>query len=334
MAYLLEVKDLTTEFSGDFGKNVPVDHVSFGIEKGEVLCFVGESGCGKSVTSLSVMGLLNNSGTVTDGSAFFHGKDLLTLSEKELNKIRGKEISMIYQDPMTSLNPSFTIGNQIMEMLRLHMGLSKKEAKERAVQMLKKVQIAKPEDVMKKYPHMLSGGMCQRVMIAMALCCEPQLLIADEPTTALDVTIQAEIMKLLKDLQKEMGMALLLITHDMGVVAKMADRVAVMYAGQIVEEGTAEELFNYPTHPYTRALLNTIPTIEDDETRCLTAIPGRVPEKYDHITGCRFAERCVHRCGKCEEPQQDYIFAEKDGVLHTAKCVVMYENRRDGKTHE
>lgn len=351
MAYLLEVRDLTTEFTSDFGKNVPVDHVSFHIKEGEVLCFVGESGCGKSITSLSIMGLLENSGTVTCGSAFFDGKNLLELTEKEFNQIRGKDISMIYQDPMTSLNPSFTVGSQMVELIRTHLHVSKIEAKQLAVTMLEKAGLSDGKKIMRQYPHMLSGGMCQRVMIAMALCCRPKLLIADEPTTALDVTIQAQIMELLKELQQEMGMAILLITHDMGLVAQMADRVAVMYAGQIVEEAPVEELFEHPVHPYTKALLNTIPTIEDDERRQLFSIPGRVPEQYDHIKGCRFADRCEYRCEKCEEIQKDYVFdydvvgcdnnnpqnagkpsdvatgMAKDASLsypkHTAKCIVM-----------
>lgn len=353
MAYLLEVKDLTTEFTSDFGKQVPVDHVSFHIKEGEVLCFVGESGCGKSITSLSIMGLLENGGTVTGGSAFFDGRDLFTLTEKERNQIRGKDISMIYQDPMTSLNPSFTIGSQMVEMIRTHEKVSKKEAKERAISMLERVGLEDAKAILKKYPHMLSGGMCQRVMIAMALSCKPKLLIADEPTTALDVTIQAQIMKLLKELQKDMGMALLLITHDMGLVAEMADRVAVMYAGQIVEEASVEELFEHPVHPYTRALLNTIPTIEDGKERRLFSIPGRVPERYDTIKGCRFAHRCEYRCKECDEVQENYTFGQLENnfvsqknisannseripavrqkgkglTSHTAKCIVMKERR-------
>lgn len=308
MTHLLEVKDLTTEFTNDFGKHTPVDHISFYIKEGEVLSFVGESGCGKSVTSLSILGLLEKGGTVTGGSAFFDGKDLLSLSEKEKNKIRGKEIAMIYQDPMTSLNPSFTIGSQMIELIRTHTKMTKKEAKALAITMLKKAGLNDAENLLKRYPHTLSGGMCQRVMIAMALSCGPKLLIADEPTTALDVTIQAQIMQLLKDLQKEMGMAMILITHDMGLVAQMADRVAVMYAGQIVEEAPVDELFAHPVHPYTKALLNTIPSVRDDGSRVLLSIPGRVPERYDNIKGCRFAKRCTYRCEKCEEPQEDYFF--------------------------
>lgn len=327
MAYLLEVKDLTTEFANDYGKHTAVDHVSFHVKEGEVLSFVGESGCGKSVTSLSVMGLLEKGGTVTGGSAFFHGKDLLSLSEKEKNRIRGKDIAMIYQDPMTSLNPSFTIGSQMIELIRTHKKVTKKEAKALAVEMLEKAGLSEGEALLKRYPHTLSGGMCQRVMIAMALSCGPKLLIADEPTTALDVTIQAQIMQLLKKLQKEMGMAMILITHDMGLVAQMADRVAVMYAGQIVEEASVEELFANPVHPYTKALLNTIPTIQDDGSRQLFSIPGKVPEHYDHLKECRFAQRCEYRCAKCEEVQEDYHLQEETEEPHIVKCVVMKERR-------
>lgn len=322
MAHLLEVKNLTTEFRNDFGRHTPVENISFYLKEGEILSFVGESGCGKSVTSLSIMGLLERGGTVTCGSAFFDGKDLLSLSEKEKNKIRGKDIAMIYQDPMTSLNPSFTIGSQMIEVIRTHNKMSKKEAKALAIAMLEKAGLKEGESLLNRYPHTLSGGMCQRVMIAMAISCSPKILIADEPTTALDVTIQAQIMKLLKELQKEMGMSMILITHDMGLVAQMADRVAVMYAGQIVEEAAVSELFMHPVHPYTKALLNTIPTIQDEDDRRLFSIPGKVPERYDHIKGCRFAQRCIHYCEKCEEPQEDYTFSEH---LHTAKCVVMKE---------
>lgn len=317
MAHLLEVKDLTCEFASDFGSHTPVDHVSFHIEEGEILSFVGESGCGKSVTLLSIMGLLEQGGTVTCGSAFFDGKDLFSLSEKEKNKIRGKDIAMIYQDPMTSLNPSFTVGSQMIELIRTHTKLTKKEAKALAVAMLEKAGLKDGKALLKRYPHTLSGGMCQRVMIAMALSCKPKLLIADEPTTALDVTIQAQIMQLLKKLQKEFKMAMILITHDMGLVAQMADRVAVMYAGQIVESALAEEIFANPVHPYTKALLNTIPTIQDDGSRRLRSIQGKVPERYDKIKGCRFAARCEYRCETCENEQIDVVVTieKKNTVL-------------------
>lgn len=321
MQHLLEVKDLTTVFTGDSGKKISVDHVSFHVNQGEVVCIVGESGCGKSVTSLSIMGLLGRGGAVVDGSVRFEGKDILSLQEKELDKIRGDELTMIFQDPLTSLNPVFTVGNQMMESIRLHMHLSKAEARERAIKLLTKVGMPDAEHVIRKYPHTLSGGMRQRVMIAMALSCNPKLLIADEPTTALDVTIQAQIMKLLKELQQENHMSMILITHDIGLVANMADRVLVMYAGQIIEEALAEEIFAHPKHPYTQALLNTVPTIRDDEGRQLQAIPGIVPENYDHITGCRFADRCPYRRESCNLPQDNFDF--ENG--HRARCSVAKE---------
>ncbi len=243
------------------------------------------------------------------------------MTEKELDEIRGDQITMIFQDPLTSLNPVFTVGNQITESIRTHMHLSKEDAKKRAENLLEKVGMPDAHGVMKKYPHTLSGGMRQRVMIAMALSCNPRLLIADEPTTALDVTIQAQIMELLSQLQKETGMAMILITHDIGLVANMADRVLVMYAGQIIEEAPAMELFRSPKHPYTQALLNTVPTIRDSAERRLLSIPGIVPESYDNIRGCRFADRCRFRRPECDQPQEDYQFAE----AHTAKCIVSKE---------
>lgn len=321
MPHLLEVKGLTTAFTGDYGKTVSVDHIDFHVDEGEIVCIVGESGCGKSVTSLSIMGLLGRGGAVEEGQILFEGKNLLSLSEKEMDKIRGNRLSMIFQDPLTSLNPAFTVGNQITESIRVHLHLKKEEAAERARLLLEKVGMPDTAGVMKKYPHTLSGGMRQRVMIAMALSCTPKLLIADEPTTALDVTIQAQIMKLLKELQKESGMSMILITHDIGVVANMADRVLVMYAGQIIEEASVEELFAHPRHPYTRALLNTVPTIKDGADRELTAIPGMVPENYDDRRGCRFADRCSYRQAQCDTYQENYQF----GKDHCARCIVMKE---------
>lgn len=323
MPHLLEVKDLTTTFTGDYGKTISVDHVSFHVDEGEIVCIVGESGCGKSVTSLSVMGLLGRGGAVSEGKVIFEGNNLLTMSEKEMDQVRGNRMTMIFQDPLTSLNPVFTVGNQIKESIRTHLNLSGKEAAERAEAMLKKVGMPDAAGVMKKYPHTLSGGMRQRAMIAMALSCHPRLLIADEPTTALDVTIQAQIMRLIKELQQENGMSVILITHDIGLVAQMADRVLVMYAGQIIEEATVTELFCHPRHPYTKALLDTVPTIRDSEERQLTAIPGMVPESYDGLTGCRFADRCIYRRPECDKPQDDYEF----GPGHRAKCIVMKEGK-------
>ena len=321
MPHLLEVEGLTTVFDSDYGRTVSVDHVNFHVDKGEVVCIVGESGCGKSVTSLSIMGLLGRGGTVTEGSVVFEDKNLLTMTEKELDKIRGDRLTMIFQDPLTSLDPVFTVGNQLMESIRKHMRLSKEEARKRAEQILGKVGMPDPHGVMKKYPHTLSGVMRQRVMIAMALCCNPGLLIADEPTTALDVTIQAQIMALLRNLQKESGMSMILITHDIGLVASMADRVIVMYAGQMIEEAPVKELFAAPAHPYTKALLQTVPGIYDEKDRELVAIPGMVPENYDSIPGCRFADRCAFRTKGCDQLQS----YRQIGEGHFVRCMLAKE---------
>lgn len=317
MAHLLEVKGLTTVFTGDYGKTVSVDHVDFHVDRGEVLCIVGESGCGKSVTSLSVMGLLGRGGQVAEGEVLFEGENLLAMTEKELDRIRGNRMSMIFQDPLTSLNPVFTVGSQITESLRTHLKLSAGEARERAEQILTRVGMPDAHGVMGKYPHTLSGGMRQRAMIAMALCCSPSLLIADEPTTALDVTIQAQIMGLLKELRRQTDMSMILITHDIGLVAGMADRVLVMYAGQIIEEAPVRELFASPRHPYTRALLASVPGIYDSPDRILVSIPGMVPEHYDTLEGCRFADRCAFRRPECSRPLQDVWLREE----HRVRCV-------------
>ena len=316
MPHLLEVNNLTTAFDTDYGHVTSVDHVSFHVDRGETLCIVGESGCGKSVTSLSIMGLLGRGGAVVDGSALFEGKNLLDMSEKELDQLRGNHISMIFQDPLTSLNPVFTVGNQIAESIKIHLKVSKKEAMERAEEILKKVGMPDVQEAVKKYPHMLSGGMRQRVMIAMALCCHPSLLIADEPTTALDVTIQAQIMSLIQQLKEEMDMSNMLITHDMGLVAEMADRVLVMYAGQVVEEAEVKELFRSPRHPYTKALLGSVPNMYESKERKLSSIPGMVPEYYDDMTGCRFADRCPYRKEECDCPQPLLQISEG----HKVKC--------------
>ncbi len=316
MPHLLEVNNLTTAFDTDYGHVTSVDHVSFHVDRGETLCIVGESGCGKSVTSLSIMGLLGRGGAVVDGSALFEGKNLLDMSEKELDQLRGNHISMIFQDPLTSLNPVFTVGNQIAESIKIHLKVSKKEAMERAEEILKKVGMPDVQEAVKKYPHMLSGGMRQRVMIAMALCCHPSLLIADEPTTALDVTIQAQIMSLIQQLKEEMDMSIMLITHDMGLVAEMADRVLVMYAGQVVEEAEVKELFRSPRHPYTKALLGSVPNMYESKERKLSSIPGMVPEYYDDMTGCRFADRCPYRKEECDCPQPLLQISEG----HKVKC--------------
>lgn len=303
MKPLLEVKDLEVTFTEDGTEITYIDRLSFTVNKGEILSIVGESGSGKSVASLSILGLLGKNGKVTGGSISFGGESLLNKSQKELDLVRGNQLTMIFQDAMTSLNPVFTIGAQLMEPMIIHMRLNKKEARERAIQLLDTVGLSNPKAVLKKYPHILSGGMRQRVMIAMALACNPKLIIADEPTTALDVTIQAQIMDLLRKLNKELGMSIILITHDLGLVAEMADRVLVMYAGQIVEEASVETLFQKPGHPYTKALLRSIPSIRDNMDRELSPIQGAVPEQYHEITGCRFTNRCSFSMPPCSEKQ-------------------------------
>lgn len=300
MSPLLEVKELETAFFSNKEKKTYVDRISFQVNDGEILGIVGESGSGKSLTAASVMGILGNGGKVSGGTIVFHSKELTGKTEKELDRIRGNELAMIFQDTLTGLNPVFTIGNQMIETMVKHLQLSKREAKERAVILLKKVGLSDPKDIMKRYPHTLSGGMRQRVMIAMALTCSPKLLIADEPTTALDVTIQAQIMELLKDLKEELSMSILLITHDLGIIAEMTDRVLVMYAGQIVEEAKTYDLFYQPLHPYTKALLNAVPQKGGKQ---LISIPGAVPEDYYKLLGCRFANRCPYAVEACHKEQ-------------------------------
>ena len=307
---MLEVKDLEISFFSGKKQTRCTDRVNFDVRPGEILALVGESGCGKSITALSILRLLSRQGKVTGGQILYKGQNLLAMPEAQLDAIRGKEIAMIFQDIMYSLNPVFTIGNQMVEGMRKHLGLTRQEARAQAVHLLERTGIQNAEAVMKKFPHMLSGGMRQRVMIAMALSCKPSILIADEPTTALDVTIQLQIMELLKGLRDEFGMAILLITHDIGVVAEMADRVVVMYAGQCVEEGDTERILTSPQHPYTRALLSAVPDIRDDKSRRLYSIPGAVPENYQELTGCRFAPRCPH-ADQC--PQRGEICAAADG---------------------
>lgn len=297
---LLEVKNLKTQFKLKKGIVNAVNNIDFSIDKGEILAIVGESGSGKSVTSLSIMGLVQDPGKVVDGEILFKGKDLRKRSDKEIQSIRGNEISMIFQEPMTSLNPVYKIKNQLMESIMTHMNLSKKEALERAIKMLDLVGIPSPEKRINDYPHQMSGGMRQRVMIAMALSCHPELLIADEPTTALDVTIQAQILELIQSLREKLNMAVLLITHDLGVVAETADRVIVMYCGRIVEEATAEELFRHPKHPYTVGLLESIPKIDEDRDR-LYMIKGMVPNPLDMPKGCPFSDRCEKCMDKCRQ---------------------------------
>ncbi|MDY3920150.1 MAG: ABC transporter ATP-binding protein [Candidatus Limivivens sp.] len=307
---LLEVKNLRTEFKRDKKSTVTaVNDVSFYIDKGEVLGLVGESGCGKSVTSLSVMGLLiDTSGKVTNGEVLLDGKDLLKLSPKEMRSIRGRKMSMIFQNPMSSLNPCMRIERQITEAILLHNNFSKEQAHQRAVEVLKAVGIPDPDTTLRSYPHQLSGGMSQRVMIAMALSCEPDLMIADEPTTALDVTIQAQILDLMLKIKNERNSGILLITHDLGVVAEMCTRVIVMYAGRIMEEAPVKELFANPIHPYTVGLIASVPKIGSGVKK-LPAIPGSVPDLSAMPKGCKFAPRCKYATEKCrqEEPQLHYL---------------------------
>jgi peptide/nickel transport system ATP-binding protein len=301
---LLELKGLKTHFFTDEGVVRAVDGVDLYIDKGETLGVVGESGCGKTVTALSIMKLIPMPpGRIVEGQMLYEGRDLVTLPPSQMRKVRGKEISMVFQEPMTSLNPVFTIGEQIAEAIRLHEGLGRRAAMDKTVEMLKLVHMANPERRVKEYPHQLSGGMRQRVMIAMALSCNPKLLIADEPTTALDVTIQAQILELLNELKAKLGMAVLLITHDMGVIAETAQRVMVMYAGKVVEEAPVRDLFKEPLHPYTQGLLRSIPRIDLAATKKqrLEAIPGVVPSLLDLPPGCRFTPRCQFAKAVCSE---------------------------------
>jgi len=296
---LVQVKNLTTKFFTDDGVVTAADRVSFCVAEGETVGMVGESGCGKSVTSLSIMRLIQSPpGKITSGEIWFQGQDLLKLSHDEMRAIRGNKISMIFQEPMTSLNPVFTIGRQISEAIILHQKASRREARERAIEMLRLVGIPLPEKRIDEFPHQLSGGMRQRAMIAMALSCNPKLLIADEPTTALDVTIQAQILDLIRQLKDEVGMSVLLITHDLGVIAEMAQRVVVMYAGQIVEEACCDDLFADPRHPYTAALLRSIPRLEAGKVR-LHVIEGSVPNLLELPSGCRFHPRCTEAQDIC-----------------------------------
>jgi len=296
---LLKVENLKTEFKTSKGLLTAVNNVSFHVDRGETVCIVGESGCGKSITALSILGLLPKNGVITNGSVHFQGEDLLTLSKEDMRRKRGKDISMIFQEPMTALNPVFTIGFQLRESILTHNNISKAKAHEQGITLLEQVGIPSPKERMNQYPHELSGGMRQRVMIAMALSCNPALLLADEPTTALDVTIQSQILDLIQDLKNEFNMGLLLITHDMGVVAEIADRVIIMYAGKIVEEGTVKEVFTDPKHPYTKGLLNSVPNV-DDPTFKLEPIRGTLPNIDEEIGGCRFHPRCEHAMDICK----------------------------------
>jgi oligopeptide/dipeptide ABC transporter ATP-binding protein len=314
---LLRVSNLCTSFFTSDGEVRAVDGVSFDIDDGKTVGLVGESGCGKSVTALSIVQLLPKStGRIVGGEIQFQARDLASLPEQEMRRIRGNEISMIFQEPMTSLNPVMTVGDQIAETVRLHEGASPSEARNRAIEMLRLVKIADPQKRVGNYPHQFSGGQRQRVMIAMALACTPKLLIADEPTTALDVTIQAQILELIGELQGRLGMAVLLITHDLGVVAERADEVAVMYAGKIVESAKPEVIFSHPKHPYTIGLLDSVPGRRSGKKR-LAAIPGMVPSPLDWPTGCRFRDRCVRADACCAAQLPPLIEIERH---HRVAC--------------
>lgn len=325
---LLEVKDLRTHFYTHDGILPAVDGVTFKINKGETLCVVGESGCGKSVTAMSILKLVPTPpGKYVSGNILFNGQDILSKTDEEMRKIRGKDIAMIFQEPMTSLNPVYTVGDQIAEAIMIHQGKKKKEAIEMAINMLKKVGIPSPEKRVREYPHQLSGGMRQRVMIAMALSCNPMVLIADEPTTALDVTVQAQILDLMRKMQKETGAAIMFITHDLGVVAEMADRVVVMYAGKIVEEGTVEEVFDEPMHPYTVGLLNSIPHLDGRGKQTLHVIEGTVPNLDQLPTGCAFNPRCNKVIDICKQKRPELVSLKNTG----RRCACWLVGQKEGR---
>ncbi|KAA3646420.1 MAG: ABC transporter ATP-binding protein [Chloroflexi bacterium] len=325
---LLSVSDLRTYFFTEDGVVKAVDGVDFHVQQGEILGLVGESGCGKSVTSLSVMRLISEPGRIVEGEIEFDGRNLLDLSTKEMVAMRGNRISMIFQQPQTSLNPVFKVGNQIAEVFHIHSDIKRDEAWDKAVELLKLVGIPDPEEKAHSYPHEMSGGQAQRVMIAMALALQPQLLIADEPTTALDVTIQAQILDLMRDLNEQTGAAVILITHDLGVVAEMADRIAVMYAGNIVEQANAEELFEQPLHPYTQGLIASIPILGNVKDR-LEVIPGSVPNLIDLPDGCRFADRCTareeHELSICTQVNPD-ILPVSPQSKHAVRCWLYHDH--------
>jgi oligopeptide/dipeptide ABC transporter ATP-binding protein len=319
---LLEVEDLRTHFFTREGVVRAVDGISFEVEKGKTLGIVGESGCGKSVTALSIMGLIPKPpAKIVSGSVLYEGRDLTKLSERQLEDVRGREIAMIFQDPMTSLNPTLTIGTQITETIRRHYDVSQAQANKKAIELMEEVRIPRASERLKDYPHRFSGGMRQRVMIAIALSCDPKLLIADEPTTALDVTVQASVLDLLDDLRHQHDMSMIIITHDMGVVAEAADDIIVMYAGQVVEQANTLDLFDRPEHPYTEALLGALPQLEGEGIRegRLTAIPGRPPDLIDPPHACRFAPRCPYAGGdSCTEEPPELREIRKDHWVRSA----------------
>ena len=332
---LLQVKNLCTSFNVDAGEVRAVNGISFNLDKGKVLGIVGESGSGKSVTAYSIMRILVEPGKIVGGEILFNGEDIVKYSKKQMREFRGKRVSIIFQDPMTSLNPTFTIGNQLREAILLHTDRNRAEANARALEMLQLVGVNEPEKRLKQYPHELSGGMRQRVMIAMALACEPDILIADEPTTALDVTIQAQILELMKDLQKKMGMAIIMITHDLGVIADMCDEIIVMYAGRVCERGTVDEIFYNPRHEYTKGLLRSIPTLNGGHDR-LIPIAGSPVDLTNLPKGCAFASRCDHCMKICLTEQPEEVRVNDS---HIASCwmnvrQVYDEAQKEGTLHE
>lgn len=314
---ILEVKNLHTSFFTHMGEVQAVRGISFDVEKGDILGIVGESGSGKSVTSLSIMGLVDQPGKITEGSIIFDGKELVNLTHQELSEIRGNDMSMIFQDPMTSLNPVFRVGNQIKEILKTHTEMTKEERHERALELLKLVNIPEPETRIKQYPHQFSGGMRQRAMIAMAISCNPKLLIADEPTTALDVTIQAQIIDLLKKLKDTQDLSIMIITHDLGVIAEICNKVIVMYGGLVMEQGSVFHIFNHPEHPYTKGLHQSVPKNVTGEKKRLVPIDGTPPDLLEPPTGCPFYPRCAHAMEVCRQKRPPLFEIEPD---HLAAC--------------
>ena len=332
---MLQVKNLCTSFNVDAGEVRAVNGISFNLDKGKVLGIVGESGSGKSVTAYSIMRILVEPGKIVGGEILFNGEDIVKYSKKQMREFRGKRVSIIFQDPMTSLNPTFTIGNQLREAILLHTDCNRAEANARALEMLQLVGENEPEKRLKQYPHELSGGMRQRVMIAMALACEPDILIADEPTTALDVTIQAQILELMKDLQKKMGMAIIMITHDLGVIADMCDEIIVMYAGRVCERGTVDEIFYNPRHEYTKGLLRSIPTLNGGHDK-LIPLAGSPVDLTNLPAGCAFASRCDHCMKICLTDQPEEVRVNDS---HIASCwmnvkQVYDEAQKEGTLHE
>lgn len=335
MEKLLEIKDLKISFKTFFGEVEAVRGVTFDVGKKETVAIVGESGCGKSVTAAGIMQLLPMPPAFyKGGEIIFDGENLLDKSEKEMQGIRGKRIAMIFQDPMTSLNPTMRVGDQIVESLIKHTGMSRKEADQKAIEMLELVSVPQPEKRVRQYPHEFSGGMRQRVMIALAMVCDPQLLIADEPTTALDVTVQAQILDLMKDIQQKFGMSIIIITHDLGVVADVADRLVVMYAGQILEQGTTEEIFDNPMHPYTRRLLGSVPRLDMSKDKPLNSIDGTPPDLYIPPKGCSFYDRCSDAMKVCKDNLPDFIEHTDE---HRSRCwlnhpmVIMKKDTKGGQ---